>query len=199
MKIVLASGSASRQAVLRAAGVEPLMHPADVDEDRLLAELVDAPPHTQVLTLSQAKAEEVAPHYPNDVVIGCDSMLLLDGQLQGKPLTVENTIARWKQQRGKTGELITGHCIIAPGDGERVLTAVHSKVTFGQVSDSDIEAYARTGEPLQCAGAFTLEALGGWFIDHIEGDPSNVLGISLPLVRKALYQFGHDVSNYWIY
>lgn len=199
MKIVLASGSASRLAILRAAGVEPVMHPANIDEEQLLAKLADAPAQEQVMALSVAKAEHIQREYPNDIVIGCDSMLLLDGELQGKPLTVETTIARWKHQRGKTGALITGHCIVAPGNRQRVVEAASTSITFAQVSDADIEAYAHTGEPLQCAGAFTLEALGGWFIDRIEGDPSNVLGLSLPLLRKSLYQFGYNVSDFWIH
>lgn len=198
MRIVLASASPSRLAILQAAGVTPIVHPADLDEDALLATVCDASAETQILTLSQAKAETVAAEHPTDVVIGCDSMLHLDGQLQGKPLTIDNTIARWKQQCGRTAELVTGHCIIAPHNSQRVLQAATTTVTFGQVSDADIEAYARTGEPLHCAGAFTLEALGGWFIDSIHGDPSNVIGLSLPLVRKALYQFGHNVSECWI-
>ncbi|MDO5077178.1 nucleoside triphosphate pyrophosphatase [Corynebacterium sp.] len=198
MRIVLASASPSRLAILRGAGVEPVVHPADVDEARLLESMGDAGAAEKILALSQAKAETVAASYPNDVVIGCDSMLLLPGELQGKPLTVEATIERWKQQSGSRAELVTGHCIIAPGGNERVLEAATTGVVFAEVSDADIEAYANSGEPLHCAGAFTLEALGGWFIDRIEGDPSNVIGLSLPLVRRALYQFGHNVSDCWI-
>ena len=197
MRIVLASASPSRRFILESAGVDPIIHPANIDEDALIASLNDAPPREVILALCAAKAEAVAAQYPDDIVIGCDSMLLLNGTLQGKPHTIDATINRWKAQRGKTADLITGHCIVAPGGKQRVLDAASTSVTFGNVSDTDIDAYARSGEPLECAGAFTLEALGGWFIDRINGDPSNVIGLSLPLVRRALYSFGIDVADVW--
>ncbi|MDU0478839.1 nucleoside triphosphate pyrophosphatase [Staphylococcus chromogenes] len=193
MRIVLASSSPSRKMLLENAGVTPIIQPAHVDEDAIQAQMQGAEPRDVVKALAQAKAHAVS--FPNDVVIGCDSMLLLDGDLQGKPHTVEETIRRWQAQRGKTAELITGHCIITPA-GECV-EAVSTKVHFAMVSDTDIAAYARSGEPLHCAGAFTLEALGSWFIDAIEGDPSSVIGLSMPLVRKALYSFGYDASAFW--
>ncbi|AEX76095.1 Maf-like protein [Corynebacterium diphtheriae HC02] len=192
---MLASSSPSRLSILRSAGVEPLVCPADVDEDALLDSLVERSPADKVAALAQAKAEAIAGDYPDDVVIGGDSMLLLDGALQGKPHTVDKTIERWKQQRGKTAELITGHCVITPR-GRYVETST-TTVTFAHADDADIEAYARTGEPLQCAGAFTLEAIGGWFIDSITGDPSSVIGLSLPVVRRALYAAGYNVSEFW--
>lgn len=196
MHIVLASQSPSRRMILNQAGVEPLIHPADVDEDAIIQTLQGATPDEIVTRLALAKAEKIAPDFPTDVVIGGDSMLLLDGELQGKPHTPEATIARWKQQRGRTAHLVTGHAILL---GEKkVVEAVQTTIHFADATDQDIEAYARSGEPLQCAGAFTLEALGGWFIDSIEGDPSSVIGLSLPLVRKALYSFGLNASDFWI-
>ncbi|WP_293951667.1 nucleoside triphosphate pyrophosphatase [uncultured Corynebacterium sp.] len=196
MHIVLASQSPSRRMILNQAGVEPLIHPADVDEDAIIQTLQDATPDEIVTRLALAKAEKIAPDFPTDVVIGGDSMLLLDGELQGKPHTPEATIARWKQQRGRTAHLVTGHAILL---GEKkIVEAVQTTIHFADATDQDIEAYARSGEPLQCAGAFTLEALGGWFIDSIEGDPSSVIGLSLPLVRKALYSFGLNASDFWI-
>lgn len=195
MRIVLASASQSRKSILHNAGVEPLIHPATVDEDAILAELAGQPATEVVATLAQAKARSVAASYPADLVIGGDSMLLLDGKLQGKPHTEAEAIKRWKEQRGKQAQLITGHCIISP-QGEYSETAT-TKVFFANASDADIAAYAATGEPLPCAGAFTLEALGGWFIDRIEGDPSSVIGLSLPVVRRALYHFGYSVHNFW--
>ena len=196
MHIVLASQSPSRRMILNQAGVEPLIHPSDVDEDAIMQTLQDATPDELVTRLALAKAEKIAPDFPTDVVIGGDSMLLLDGELQGKPHTPEATIARWKQQRGRTAHLVTGHAILL---GEKkIVEAVQTTIRFADATDQDIEAYARSGEPLQCAGAFTLEALGGWFIDSIEGDPSSVIGLSLPLVRKALYSFGLNASDFWI-
>lgn len=195
MRIVLASQSPSRLSILRSAGVEPVIHPADVDEDALLAS-VSGGPAAVVAALAMAKAEAVAAEYPDDIVIGGDSMLLLNGQLQGKPHTVDATIDRWRQQAGQSAELLTGHCVIGPGE-RRVVDTSSTVVHFADISEADIAAYAASGEPLQCAGAFTLEALGGWFIDRIEGDPSSVIGLSLPLVRRALYSFGYSVSEFW--
>lgn len=194
-RIVLASQSPSRRMILESGGVTPLIRPADIDEDALLASLADEDPATKVAALAKGKAQVIAPDYPDDVVVGCDSMLLLDGQLVGKPHTVERTIERWKVQRGKAALLLTGHAVCYRGEWkvDTISTAVH----FGDVSDADIEAYAASGEPLGCAGAFTLEALGSWFIDRIEGDPSSVIGISLPLLRHMLYSFGLNASDSW--
>ncbi|MCF4006033.1 Maf-like protein [Corynebacterium uropygiale] len=209
MRLVLASGSPSRRAILRGAGVEPLVHPADVDEDAIRAACgPDAAPEDVVAALARAKSQAVAASYPEDVVIACDSMLLIDGELMGKPHTVEATVQRWRQQAGREAELLTAHCIGGPGgegregraggDGRAVIERVaRTRLRFAQAHEEDILAYARTGEPLECAGAFTLEALGGWFVDRIEGDPSNVIGLSLPTVRAALYEMGLDVHPFW--
>ncbi|RSZ61803.1 septum formation inhibitor Maf [Corynebacterium hylobatis] len=195
MRIVLASSSPSRRMILSSAGVDPLIRPADVDEDALLTSLAEAPPAERVAALAEAKAQAVAGDFPGDVVIGGDSMLLLDGRLQGKPHTPERTIGRWREQAGKKAELLTGHCVLF-GE-QKVVETTSTLVYFAQASEADIAAYAHSGEPLQCAGAFTLEALGGWFIDRIEGDPSSVIGLSLPLVRRALYSFGLNVNDFW--
>lgn len=194
-RIVLASTSPSRLSILRSAGIEPVTVAPNVDEDALIASLGDASAARIVKELATAKAHAVADDYPDDIVIGGDSMLLLDGQLQGKPHAEEKTIQRWHQQRGRTAELITGHCIITP-KGKHTEAAITS-LDFGDISDEDIEAYAKTGEPLKCAGAFTLEALGGWFVDGINGDSSSVIGLSLPVVRRALYRYGYSVSQFW--
>lgn len=194
-RIVLASTSPSRLSILRGAGIEPITVAPNVDEDALIASLSDASSAHIVETLAKAKAHAVAADYPDDIVIGGDSMLLLDGQLQGKPYTVEKTIARWHAQQGRTAELITGHCVVTPR-GEHVEASI-TALDFAEVAGEDIEAYARTGEPLECAGAFTLEALGGWFVDGISGDPSSVIGLSLPVLRRALYQYGYSVSQFW--
>lgn len=196
MRIVLASQSPSRLSILRSAGIEPVIHPAHVDEDALLIDAAALDASAKVALLATAKAEAVAAEYPEDIVIGCDSMLLLEGELQGKPHTIAATVARWEQQAGKSAELLTGHCVLGPA-GRRVGSTSSTVVHFATASAADIRAYAESGEPLQCAGAFTLEALGGWFIDRIEGDPSSVIGLSLPLVRGALYEFGYSVSEFW--
>ena len=195
MRLILASQSPSRAAILRGAGVEPVLEPADIDERSLEASLAGHPPADIVAALATAKAEKVAARYPTEPVIGGDSMLLLDGELQGKPHTEEATIERWHQQAGRTAELLTGHCLIF-GNKRHVETST-TTVHFAQASEADIAAYAYSGEPLHCAGAFTLEAMGGWFIDRIEGDPSSVIGLSLPVVRRALYAFDLNVSDFW--
>ncbi|MBN9644506.1 Maf family protein [Corynebacterium mendelii] len=196
MRIVLASSSPSRKKLLCDAGVQPVIDPADIDEDAVFSTCSHLPPEQQVAVLAENKARAVAGRHPGDVIIGGDSMLLINGVLQGKPKTVETTIERWKNQRGTTAVLHTGHCIIGP-QGQTVTRTSSTTIRFGNVSDADIAAYARSKEPLWCAGAFTLEAIGGWFIDSIEGDPSGVIGLSLPLVRKALYSMGLDVCDFF--
>ncbi|PLA15139.1 Maf family protein [Corynebacterium riegelii] len=195
MRLVLASQSPSRRMLLEQGGVRPVLRPANIDEDALIAQLADADPHHIVSALARAKAEVVAPEFPDDVVIGCDSMLLLDGTLLGKPHTPEKAIERWKAQRGKTAHLLTGHAVCFCD--EWVVDTVSTAIRFGEVSDADIAAYAHSGQPLGCAGAFTLEALGSWFIDSIDGDPTSVIGLSMPLLRRCLYRFGLDASDFW--
>lgn len=195
MRLVLASQSPSRRMLLEQGGVEPVLRPAHIDEEAVIASLHDAPPATTVATLARAKAETAIAEFPDDVVVGCDSMLLLDGELLGKPHTVEATIERWKAQRGKVAQLLTGHAVWFGGDW--VVDTVATTIRFGDVSDADIQAYAESGQPLECAGAFTLEALGSWFIDFISGDPTSVIGLSMPLLRRCLYRFGLDASDFW--
>ncbi|MEX3505717.1 nucleoside triphosphate pyrophosphatase [Corynebacterium sp. LK2510] len=195
MRLVLASQSPSRLMLLRQGGVDPVVCPADIDEDALLASLAGEPPARVVTALARAKAEVVAARNLGEVTVGCDSMLLLDGALQGKPRTVEATIERWKAQRGNQAQLLTGHAVHY--NGHWVEETTSTTIRFGDVTDADIEAYARSGEPLQCAGAFTLEALGSWFIDSIDGDPTSVIGLSMPLLRRALNSFGLNASAFW--
>ena len=195
MRLVLASQSPSRRMLLEQGGVKPVLRPAHIDEDAVIASLHSVDAATTVSTLARAKAETAITDFPDDVVVGCDSMLLLDGKLLGKPHTVEATIERWKAQRGKEAQLLTGHAVWF--GGEWVVDTVATTIRFGDVSDADIEAYARSGQPLKCAGAFTLEALGSWFIDSIDGDPTSVIGLSMPLLRRCLYRFGLDASDFW--
>lgn len=195
MRLVLASQSPSRRMLLEQGGVTPILRPAHLDEDAIIAELGHAAPRVVVEKLAREKAATVAGDFPDDVVVGCDSMLLLDGQLLGKPHTPERTISRWKAQRGKEAHLLTGHAVAHKG--EWVVDTIATAIRFGDVSDADIEAYAASGQPLKCAGAFTLEALGSWFIDSIDGDPTSVIGLSMPLLRRCLYRFGLNASDFW--
>ena len=195
MRLVLASQSPSRRMLLEQGGVTPVLRPAHIDEDAVIASLHGVDAATTVSTLARAKAETAIAEFPDDVVVGCDSMLLLDGELLGKPHTVEATVERWKAQRGKVAQLLTGHAVWF--GGEWVVDTVATTIRFGDVSDADIQAYAESGEPLECAGAFTLEALGSWFIDSIDGDPTSVIGLSMPLLRRCLYRFGLNASDFW--
>ncbi|KOV80407.1 septum formation inhibitor Maf [Nocardia sp. NRRL S-836] len=197
--MILASQSPARLSVLRAAGVEPVVRVSGVDEDALLAALADASPEDRVVALSAAKAEAVE-HDDECVVIGCDSMLLFEGELVGKPGTVEAARERWQRVAGKSGVLITGHTVLRVSSGEvvgRASAAESTTVRFGTPSADELEAYLATGEPLQVAGGFTIDGLGGWFVDGIDGDHTSVIGISLPLTRRLLGRLGVGVSTLW--
>jgi septum formation protein len=209
VRLVLASASPARRAVLRAAGVEPDVLVSDLDEEALLAELGDAAPAEKVTALALAKARMVAGRVAGEadggapfdgVVIGCDSMLELDGELVGKPGTVEAARGRWDQMAGRYGELLTGHAVIRVRGGApeaEISGHAATMVTFGTPTAPELEAYLAAGEPLTVAGAFTLDGLGGWFVEGIQGDPSNVVGISLPLTRHLLAELGVAVSDLW--
>lgn len=195
MRIVLASASPSRKALLVNSGIDPIVSVSNVDEDAIEATMPHATPEELCLVLAQAKAREVAKHFPDDIVIGCDSVFDIDGVAHGKPETADVAKARWQRMAGKSGTLRTGHCIIK---GDQELSAVAaSTVTHAEVSEAEIDAYIATGEPLRVAGGFTLEGLGGPFIERIEGDPSNVIGLSLPLVRRMLADLGVVWTDLW--
>jgi len=201
VQFVLASQSPARLMVLRNAGIEPVVQVSGVDEDAVVAALpAGATPEDIVTALAEAKARVVAEDHDDAVVIGCDSMLHHDGQLVGKPGTAERARERWLKMAGSTGDLLTGHAVLRVRDG--VVTAVASgtcasTIRFGQPSPAEIDAYVATGEPLSVAGGFTLDGFGGWFVDGIDGDPSSVIGISLPLTRRLLDEIGVAVIDLW--
>jgi septum formation protein len=204
VRVVLASASPARLAVLRSAGLDPVVEVADVDEDGLLGAIPDASAADKVVHLAGAKATTVArrlaPTHPDALVIGCDSMLLFDGELVGKPDSVDAARERWRKMAGGTGELYTGHSVLRLADGEIDRAAEGHAVTavrFAEPSDAEMEAYLATGEPVNVAGAFTLDGRGGWFVEGVDGDPSNVIGISLPLVRRLLAGVGVRVTDLW--
>ncbi|MCF6385483.1 Maf-like protein [Mycobacterium sp. MBM] len=204
-RLVLGSASSGRLGVLRSAGVHPLVVVSDVDEDAILARMPDAPPAAVVAALATAKAHRVVELLDADiaedcVVVGCDSMLEIDGVLSGKPGTAEAARRQWRSAAGRAGLLHTGHSVmtvragaIAGQTARTGTTTVH----FGVPGDADLDAYIASGEPLWVAGAFTLDGLGGWFVDRIEGDPSNVIGLSLPLMRELLAELGISVAALW--
>src|SRR5262249_25706467 len=150
------------------------------------------------------KAEQVAGSLDsalaaNCIVIGCDSMLYIDDGLCGKPESVAEARRQWQSMAGRVGQLYTGHCVVRV-DGEIVHSETETAITtvhFGEPSPEDLEAYLASGESLRVAGGFTLDGLGGWFIDRIDGDPSNVIGLSLPLLRSLLHRVGLSVAALW--
>lgn len=193
--LVLASASPARRALLRAAGIEPTVIVSGVDEHALSA------PTTRelCLTLARAKARAVAalPDAAGALVLGCDSLLDLDGRALGKPGSAEEAVARWHAMRGRTGVLCTGHWLIDTATGRETGETGETLVRFGEPTDAEIEAYVATGEPLAVAGSFTLDGFGGVFVDGVDGDPANVVGLSLPLLRRLLAGFGIGVTALW--
>jgi septum formation protein len=205
-RLVLGSGSPGRLKVLRQAGVDPLVVVSGIDEDPLTTNLgVGADPAKVTTALAAAKAHRVAellePAVAADcAVIGCDSMLYLDDRLCGKPHTVAEARQQWVSMAGRAGQLLTGHCLIRLQDNEVVFCdTAHSSSTvhFGTPLPADLDAYLRTGESLSVAGGFTLDGLGGWFIDAVEGDPLSVIGISLSVTRRLLQSAGLSISALW--
>jgi septum formation protein len=205
-RVVLGSASPGRRKVLRQAGIDPLVVVSGVDEDAIVAALGPgaAPAHV-TSALATAKAEQVAKTLDaaiaaDCVVIGCDSMLYVDGALTGKPASPEAARLQWLRMAGRQGQLHTGHCLIRLQRNtityQRAETAV-TEVHFGTPGDEDLRAYLDSGEPVNVAGAFTLDGLGGWFIDGVDGDPSSVIGISLPLTRRLLELAGLSVPRLW--
>lgn len=198
LPLVLASASPARRATLQAAGIEPIVLVSDVDEDAVVAEAVDRygalAAEDIALLLARAKCEAVAK--ANDVsgvVLGCDSVLELDGEVHGKPADAAEAVARWRRMRGRAGLLHTGHWLIDDrddGDGATIGATASTRVHFAMLTDDEIEDYVATGEPLRVAGAFTIDGLGGAFVTRIEGDHHNVVGLSLPLLRDLLNDAG---------
>ncbi len=204
MTTVLASASPARLAVLRAAGIDPVVFVSGVDEPAVEAANAAAGPARTVMALARAKADAVLPvvarSHPDSVVIGCDSMLLRDGRLYGKPVDAAQVRRQWREMAGGTADLLTGHAVIALRDGQvTARTSGHQRTTirFGTPTDDEITAYLATGEPLQVAGGLTIDGYGGWFVDGLDGDSSSVIGISLPLTRQLLREVGVSVLDLW--
>lgn len=154
-------------------------------------------PDEVALALAVAKARAVAQDQPDGLVLGCDSVLDLDGVAYGKPSDATEAVRRWHLMRGRSGVLHTGHCLIDTSTGREVADVASTTVHFADLSDDEIEAYVATGEPLRVAGAFTIDGLGGPFVERIEGDPHNVVGLSLPLLRRQLRKMGASVPSLW--
>lgn len=195
VRFVLASASPARLRTLRDAGLAPEVVVSGVDEDALSA----STPSALVQLLASAKAQMVAsglaPSSDGALVLGCDSMLELDGAALGKPASAEAAVERWRSMRGRSGVLHTGHALIDTAAGTSVQGVASTTVHFGSPSDAEIDAYVASGEPLAVAGAFTIDGLGGWFVESIDGDHHNVVGLSLPLLRRLLHELGRDLTD----
>ncbi|MFI2753511.1 Maf family protein [Cellulomonas sp. P22] len=227
-RLLLASASPARLQTLTAAGIDPLVRVSGVDEDAVLAaareRFGDLEPVDAVLVLAQAKAEDVARSLadgadepdgsdgPDDappaelLVLGCDSMLELDGEVLGKPRDAHDARERWRAMRGRSGVLHTGHWLVdertssaegGAGTGGTLGAVSSTVVRFADLSDAEIDAYVATGEPLAVAGAFTIDGLGGAFVTGIEGDHHGVVGLSLPLLRELLGEIGVTLPELW--
>jgi septum formation protein len=205
--LVLASASAGRRATLRRAGVEAVVLVSDVDEDAVVARYGVDDPQDVALVLAKAKAEQVAARVDADadlpdgaLVLGCDSVLELDGLAHGKPADADDARSRWRAMRGRSGILHTGHWLVdtrTEGSGGTLGAVASTVVHFADVTDREIDDYVASGEPLGVAGAFTVDGLGGAFVSRIEGDFHAVVGVSLPLLRELVAQVGVSWPSLW--
>ena len=194
---MLASASPARLATLRAAGVQPDVVVSGVDEDGVTA----ASPAALAQKLAGQKCRAVAARLSADgptLVLGCDSVLELDGEPYGKPRDAAEAVERWRRMRGRSGVLHTGHAVARLDTGSEVGATGSTVVHFAAVDDQEIEAYVATGEPLAVAGAFTLDGLGGAFVRGVEGDPHTVVGLSLPLLRDLVRELGVRWTDLWV-
>jgi septum formation protein len=197
--LVLASASPARLALLRAAGLAPHVMASGVEEDGvegLTAE--DA-----ARTLAERKADAVAARLaattdPATLVLGCDSMLSIDGEVRGKPASADQARDWWRTQRGRSGTLVTGHAVVDTATGRRACAVARTVVRFGAPSDDELDAYIATGEPLAVAGACTIDGYGAPFVDGIDGDHGTVIGLSMPLLRRLLDELGVAITDLWV-
>jgi septum formation protein len=179
--------------LLRDAGFDPevmLSGVAETNDDGL-------PTADLAAALAERKAAAVAALRPDALVLGCDSMLDLDGDSLGKPATQQDVLAVWKRLAGSEGTLYTGHCLIHGQISLRAIGVAATTIRFGNPTDAEIAAYAATGEPLSLAGAFSIDGRAAPFVDGIDGDPGNVIGVSLPLLRRLLAQVGVSITDLW--
>jgi septum formation protein len=197
-RLVLASASPARRTLLRSAGIPVDVEVSGVDEDAVEA----SSPQALSLTLARLKAQAVAERLAGTpgsgrLVLGCDSVLGLAGQILGKPADAAEAVARWRRMSGSSGVLYPGHCLIDLDSGKRAEGAARTTVHFADVTEQEIEAYVATGEPLAVAGSFTIDGRGSAFVESVEGDPGTVIGLSMPLLRHLLAELGVGIIELW--
>ena len=192
--LILASASPARLRLLRDAGFAPEVVVSGVAEDQPYTSPWE---HVQDLAAAKARAVAKACRRSDALVIGCDSMLMIDGEVQGKAATAAEVVERWQRMRGRIGVLLTGHCLVDVGTGRDVQEVADTVVRFGTPTDDEIKAYAGTDEALAVAGPFTIDGRSAAFVDGIEGDASNVVGLSLPLFRRMLAQLDVEMTSLW--
>ncbi|HEY7857075.1 MAG TPA: nucleoside triphosphate pyrophosphatase [Candidatus Nanopelagicales bacterium] len=202
--LVLASASPARKALLISAGITPYVQVSDVDEPALQAQLLaggvlDPAGLCQELAVAKARstAAGVRSSHPGALVVGCDSVLDLDGRAWGKPADGTEVLTRWSAMAGRSGVLRTGHHVVDLATGAEVGATASTVVRFGRPDPAELAAYVASGEPLRVAGAFTLDGLGAAFVDGVDGDPSNVVGLSLPTLRGLLSRLGVRWTDLW--
>ena len=203
-QFILASASPARLRLLQSLGINPIVRPSHFDESQVQT----TDPVALVETLALSKATAVSAQLDRStlietLILGCDSVLVINGEIHGKPANAEEAIARWQQMRGQMGSLYTGHALLVSAPTRYTpypTSLVRCQIThvhFASVSDRQIAAYVATGEPLHCAGAFALEGKGGSFVEKLEGCHSNVIGLSFPLLRQMLGELGYDLTAFW--
>lgn len=192
IQFVLASASVARRNLLLDAGIQPFVCPSNFDEDAV----VMSDPRELVQVLALGKAQDVAPQFSSALILGCDSVLAINNVIYGKPESEQEAIDRWRSMRGGSGELLTGYALIAPGQ-EPLVRYRMTKVFFANITDEEIRAYVATGEPMNCAGAFATDGKGSMFVEKIEGCNTNVVGLSIPLLRQMMAELGYRAIDFW--
>lgn len=198
--VILASNSPARLMLLKSQKITPIVIPSEVNEKEIENNFKSSPSSTIVLELAKAKAAYVLNNnvsLAEGILIAADSMLEFENKPYGKPLSAEVAIQRWKNMRNKTGILHTGHTVIRLDNKKEISKVVSTKVYFANVSDEEILDYVATTEPLNVAGAFTIDSLGAAFISKVEGDHSNVIGLSLPILREIVLELGLSWTKLW--